>query len=31
MEGRFLPGAFERREKFLYSGKFYEEFEGYVE
>jgi hypothetical protein len=30
MEGYFFPGAFERREKFLYLGKFYEEFERYV-
>jgi hypothetical protein len=29
-EGRFSPWAFERRKKFLYLGKFYEEFERYV-
>jgi hypothetical protein len=29
MEGRSFPGAFERTEKFLYLGKFYEEFKRY--
>jgi hypothetical protein len=31
MEGRSFPRAFERSEKILYLGKFYEEFERYVE
>ena len=30
MEGRSFPGAFERREKFLYLGKFLQEVERYV-
>jgi len=30
MEGRSFPGAFERREKLLYLGKFLQEFERYV-
>jgi hypothetical protein len=30
MEGSSFPRAFERRENFLYLGKFYEEFERYL-
>jgi len=30
MEGCSFPRAFERRDKFLYLGDFYEEFEKYV-
>jgi hypothetical protein len=30
MEGRSFPRAFERRDKFFYSGEFYKEFERYV-
>jgi hypothetical protein len=30
MEGVFFPRAFERREKFLYKGNFYEYLERYV-
>jgi hypothetical protein len=30
MEGRSFHRAFERREKFLYLGEFYEKYERYV-
>jgi hypothetical protein len=30
MEGRPFPRAFERRDKFVYLGEFYKEFERYV-
>jgi hypothetical protein len=30
IKGRSFPRAFERREKFLYSRKFFEEFERYL-
>jgi hypothetical protein len=30
LEGCFFPRALERREKFLYLGKLYEEFESYI-
>jgi hypothetical protein len=31
MEGHSFPRAFQRREKFLYSRKLFEEFERYLE
>ena len=30
IEGRSFPKAFERRDKFIYLGEFYKEFERYV-